>query len=230
MSAIRPAAEGYEPGPATNNGAAEDELALVDALLDGQEAAFVKLLNLYHASLLRLALIYTRDPAVAEEVVQETWLGVLNGLSRFERRSSLKTWIFRILANQARTRGKREARAVPFSALGGNEATDDAASGSPELSPLERLNVPGQLSWPPRSWQDVPEERLLSRETRGKIFEAVAALPTSQREVITLRDVEGWSTEEVRNVLDITDTNQRVLLHRARTKVRQALEEYLRHD
>ncbi len=166
-------------------------------------------------SLLRVAQLYVSSRAVAEEVVQETWLGVLKGLERFEGRSSVKTWIFRILANQAKSRGKREGRIVPFSSLGGE---DDERAVDPE-----RFDTTGHWEAPPRA---VPEERLLAREARERIDAAIEALPPNQRAVITLRDVEGFGAEEACSVLGLSETNQRVLLHRARSKVRAALEEY----
>ena len=173
-------------------------------------------------------MLYVPSHAVAEDVVQETWLGVLQGLARFEGRSSLKTWIFRILTNRARTRGQREGRSVPFSDLavaeaGSSETSVDADQFWPSDHPA-RAN-----SWVsyPRNWNELPENRLLSRETLARVQAAIAALPPSQREVITLRDVEGWSAQEVCNVLEITESNQRVLLHRARAKVRRDIEHYL---
>jgi RNA polymerase sigma-70 factor (ECF subfamily) len=177
------------------------------------------------AAMLRVAQMYVRSRAVAEEVVQEAWLGVLTGIERFEGRSSLRTWIFRIVTNVAKTRGVRETRSIPFSAL-----VEDEGEG-PSV-PAERFRPPGDrwaTHWavPPEDWA-VPEERLLDAETRMVIAEAIAALPPAQRHVIGLRDVEGWSAEEVRNVLELSETNQRVLLHRARTRVRQALDDYLR--
>ena len=198
-----------------------DDAALVDRLRAGDEAAFAELVRLYHPSLLRFARLFVSSPAVAEDVVQETWLGVLRGIGRFEGRSSLKTWIFRILANTAKTRAQREGRSVPFSAL-------EDAEGSFEPA-VERARFTGAGYWavPPPEW---PEERLLGAETRSVIARAIEALPQTQRAVISLRDVEGWSAEEVRNALDLSETNQRVLLHRARAKVRRALEQYLMED
>jgi RNA polymerase sigma-70 factor (ECF subfamily) len=167
-----------------------------------------------------------RTRAVAEEVVQETWLGVLAGLDRFEGRSSLKTWILRILINRAKSRGAREARCVPFSSL----ACDDSAG--PSVDPL-RFLAPEHDRWPghwavaPRSWAPVPDDRLLARETLEVIRRAISDLPERQREVIVLRDVEGWDADEVCAALRVSDANQRVLLHRARSKVRAELEAYL---
>ena len=202
------------------------DAALIASLRAGDEAAFASLVDMYSAAMLRLARMYVKTQAAAEDVVQEAWLGVLKGLDRFEGRSSLKTWIFRILTNLAKTRGERESRSVPFSAL-----APDAADGEPAVDP-DRFFPPGSDAaggWaaPPTPWEDVPEERLLSQETQQAVAKAIEALPEQQRTVITLRDVEGWTSEEVRNVLDITETNQRVLLHRARSKVRAALERFL---
>jgi len=181
----------------------------------------------YQGPLLRVALVYARSREVAEEIVQDTWLGVLQGIERFERRSSFRTWLFRILVNRARTRGEREGRTVPFSALG----EPALEPGEPAVSP-ERFLGPDHPEWPfhwavpPRSWSGSPEERLLTRETLDLVEHAIAALPQAWREVITLRDVEGWTAGEVCNVLGISETYQRVLLHRARSRVRGALEHH----
>jgi RNA polymerase sigma-70 factor (ECF subfamily) len=172
----------------------------------------------YGPSLLRLAQLYVSSRAVAEEVVQETWLAVLTGIERFEGRSSLKTWLFRILTNKAKTRGQREGRTLPFSSLASDGDEDQTAVA------VERFARGGAWATPPRG---VPEERLLAGETRARVEQAISALPPNQRAVITLRDVEGLSAEEACNVLGISETNQRVLLHRARAKVRTALERYL---
>jgi RNA polymerase sigma-70 factor, ECF subfamily len=204
----------------------DDDQRLLAALQQGDEAAFVTLLDRHHAALLRLATLYLPDRTVAEEVVQETWEGVLQGIHRFQARSSLKTWIFRILVNCAKTRAVREGRSVPFSSLW--KPGDDPAE--PAVEPERfRSSEPWRDHWVsfPRNWDDEPEERLLSLEARARIRAAIDALPPSQREVITLRDVEGWDSVDVCNVLKISETNQRVLLHRARSKVRQALEQYL---
>jgi RNA polymerase sigma-70 factor (ECF subfamily) len=206
---------------------APEEAQQLAALRAGNERAFAALVERHHGAMVRLASMYVPSRAVAEEVVQEAWLAVLNGLDRFEGRSSLKTWIFRILTHKALTRGAREHRSVPFSSLF-DPATDE---GEPAVDP-ERFfspnpGQPGEWSAPPRRWEGAPEERLLSRETLARVGVAIEALPPSQREVIVLRDVEGWTSQEVCNVLDITETNQRVLLHRARSKVRRALEDYL---
>jgi RNA polymerase sigma-70 factor, ECF subfamily len=201
-----------------------DERALVEALRRGDETAFMQLIDEYGATLLRVARIYVPTAAVAEEVVQETWIGVLKGIDRFEGRSSLKTWVFRILANIAKTRGERERRSIPFS------SAVAAARDEPSVDP-DRFLPPGDENarrWAlgPSPWEG-PEESLLAAETRDVILEAIDKLPPAQREVITLRDVDGWSSEDVRNALEISQTNQRVLLHRARSKVRGAIEQYL---
>jgi RNA polymerase sigma-70 factor (ECF subfamily) len=198
-----------------------EDTALLERLRDRDEAAFEELVQRYHRSLVRIALMYVRDRTIAEEVAQETWLAVLEGIDRFEGRSSLKTWIFRIVANRAKTRGEREHRQVPITAVFGED--------EPEV-PLERF-LPADhpqrpLGWavPPRAW---PEERLLSRETVQELRGAIAELPAAQQAVIGLRDVEGLSPEEVAEALEISPGNERVLLHRARSRVRRALEEYL---
>ena len=200
-----------------------DDNQIIIALRMGDETAFAQLIEQYHASMMRLAAIYVLDSRVAEEVIQETWIAVLRGLDRFEGRSSLKTWIFSILVNRAKTLTKREDRYVQFSEY------DDLESDEPSVS-LDRFSLTddhtGHWTSLPRRWDEIPEERLLSRETREMIQRAMDTLPPSQREVMTLRDIEGWSSEEVCNVLMISETNQRVLLHRARSRVRQALEVY----
>jgi len=159
--------------------------------------------------------------------VQDAWLGVLRGLDRFEERSSLRTWIFRILANTAKTRAVRESRSVPLSSLDG---TDDEDEGRPGVDPDRFVSVSaaeGHWVSAPRRFSELPEERLLGRETAAVVRAAIDALPPTQRAVISLRDIEGWSSEEIRNVLDLSETNQRVLLHRGRSRVRQTLEDYL---
>ena len=201
-----------------------DDARLVKALRARDERAFEELMRMYNASLLRVAQIYVASRAVAEEVVQETWIGVFNGIDRFETRSSLKTWIFRILTNIAKTRGQREGRTVPFSALERPDAVPEAAVDSDRFLPPDHERWPGHWSSKPEPW---PEERLLAAETRELVDRAIEQLPPAQRAVISLRDVEGWSSEETRNALGVSETNQRVLLHRARSKVRQALEDYL---
>jgi RNA polymerase sigma-70 factor, ECF subfamily len=203
---------------------AEEERLIAD-LRTGDEAAFGRLIDTYTPSLLRVATAYTGIRSVAEEVVQETWLGVLNGIDRFERRCSLKTWIFKILTNTAMTRGERERRSVPFSALAEVGAEDRGPTVDPDRFQGPSDALPGHWSVAPTPWE-MPEERLLSAETRDVIMSAIQQLPTAQRVVITMRDVEGWAPEEVCQTLEVSDGNQRVLLHRARAKVRTSLERY----
>jgi RNA polymerase sigma-70 factor (ECF subfamily) len=202
--------------------AAHEEQMLVAALRAGDEAAFVTLVERYHLPLMRLARLYVPDQTAAEEVVQEAWLGVLQGLGRFEGRCSLKTWIFRIVTNIAKTRGQRERRRIAFSLLD----SADEGSDEPVVDP-DRFGRDGHWVLAPQSWDELPEERLLARETRERIRAAIAVLPPRQQTVITLRDVEGWTAEEVCELLEIAPTHQRVLLHRARSAVRQSLEQYL---
>jgi RNA polymerase sigma-70 factor (ECF subfamily) len=201
-----------------------DEGALVAALRRGDEDAFGWLIDRYDGALRRLARTYVATPAVADEVVQETWLAVVKGINGFEQRAAVSTWLYRILANIARTRGAREHRTIPFSSAAG--ALDDGAG--PAVDP-DRFGSPGEAGYghwtaPPTPWDDQPEERLTAGETLAVVRDAVDALPPAQREVMTLRDLEGWTSAEVRNALDLSETNQRVLLHRARAKVRRALE------
>jgi RNA polymerase sigma-70 factor, ECF subfamily len=193
-----------------------DESALLAALRAGDERAFMMLVEEYTPGMRRLALSFVRTPALADDVVSEAWLGVLKGLDRFEGRSSLRTWIYRIVANIARTRAVKEARSAPFSAF----ATDDEPSVDPD-----RFLPDGSWGTPLEPWRAV-----LDTEARAVIDRAIAALPDQQRQVIELHDVAGWSPAEIRNVLDLSETNQRVLLHRARSKVRAALEDYLGED
>jgi RNA polymerase sigma-70 factor (ECF subfamily) len=193
---------------------------LLARLRAGDEAAFMELVDRYGPLMLRIALSHVPSRAVAEEVVQESWLGVLQGLDRFEGRSSLKTWILRIVANRARTRGERERRSVPFASF---ETEDEPAVDPDRFLPADHPLYPGGWSVPPRAW---PEDRLLAKETLDQVRTAIAKLPPRQQEVIVLRDVEGWDPEEVSAALEISDGNQRVLLHRARSKVRGDLERY----
>jgi RNA polymerase sigma-70 factor (ECF subfamily) len=172
-------------------------------------------------------MLYVHSPAVAEEVVQETWVGLLQGIERFEGRSSLKTWLFSILTNRAKTRGQQEGRQIPFSAFSAADcASDEPALGPERFLPADHSQWPDHWSLPPQSWGESPEKRLLSMETQSQLADAIAALPPAQREVISLRDIEQWTSQEVCNALGISETNQRVLLHRARSKVRRSLETY----
>jgi RNA polymerase sigma-70 factor, ECF subfamily len=201
-----------------------EEIALVAALRSGDGDAFGSLIDRYHSSLLRLAMSYVATREAAEDVVQETWMAVMAGIDRFESRSSLKTWIFRILINRAKSTGVREHRSVPFSAL------DDTDEKEPAVDPSRfqtGTRWTGYWSTPPQSWAGLPEERLLSTETRMVVDDAIARLPDMQRAVIILRDVRSFTAQETCEVLGINEVNQRVLLHRARSKVRARLEEYL---
>jgi RNA polymerase sigma-70 factor (ECF subfamily) len=188
----------------------------LEALRRGEERAFIDLVEQHQSLMLRVARRYVGSRAVAEEVVQETWLGVLNGLDRFEGRASLKTWIFRILTNRALTRAERESRVTPF------EPAVDPDRFRPDGDPY-----PGGWKTFPTSWDGLPEERLLARETLALVAAAITGLPERQHTVIVMRDIEGWSSEEVCQALEISEANQRVLLHRARSKVRRTLEAYL---
>jgi RNA polymerase sigma-70 factor, ECF subfamily len=199
-----------------------DDNELVAALKRGDEATFAALVDAWSPGLMRMAQMFVRDRAVAEEVVQETWIAVLRGIDRFEGRSSLKTWVYRIVINTAKTRAQREARSIPFSAAAGGD--------EPSVDPDRFLGAAhrqhGGWSLGPSEWA-TPEEELLSGETREVIMRAIDELPESQRAVITMRDVEGLPSDEVAAALEISEGNQRVLLHRARSKVRRAIERHL---
>ncbi|HEY6566269.1 MAG TPA: sigma-70 family RNA polymerase sigma factor [Actinomycetota bacterium] len=202
------------------------DLDLISRLRDGDEATFMRLVDSLGPSMLRVARMYVRSRAVAEDVVQDAWIGVLQGIDRFEGRSSLRTWIFRIVTNIAKTRGQREGRSVPFASLAGDDL--DAPSFDPSMFlASDDPRGPGHWSTLPTDWRTIPEDRLVARETLDVAERAIETLPPMQAEVIRLRDVRGWTSEEVRNALDLSETNQRVLLHRARAKVRRALDEYL---
>jgi RNA polymerase sigma-70 factor, ECF subfamily len=155
---------------------------------------------------------------------------VLRGLDAFEGRSSLRTWIFRILVNTAKTRGQRESRSVPFSSVWSPDAEAESAVSTDRFLPENHEQWPRHWASEPASWETVPEARLLSKETLTKVADVIEMLPPNQREVIRLRDVLGWTSQEVCNALDLSETNQRVLLHRARAKVRRALEGYLAEE
>jgi len=198
-----------------------EDLRLAAAIQAGDEKAFLSLVERHHKAMVRLAGAYV-PPGVAEEVTQEAWIGVLKGLHKFEGRSTLKAWIFRILINCAQFRGAREARAVPFSAL--EEESQEPAVGKERFLEADHSRWPGHWVSYPQPWS---EERLLSEETLAMVAKAMDGLPRAQREVMRLRDVEGWTSAEVCEALEISEVNQRVLLHRARSKVRQAIEPYV---
>jgi RNA polymerase sigma-70 factor (ECF subfamily) len=199
---------------------AEDQ-ELVERARAGDEEAFATLVRRHSPALLRLARMYVATQAQAEDVVQETWLGVLRGLERFEGRASFRTWLFRILVNRAKTAGVREHRSVPFASFG-----DSGDGDEPAVDPT-RFAAAGNWVSPPQRWEDDPDTALRGREARRIAEEAIEQLPERQRIVITMRDLDGLSSDEVRNALDLSETNQRVLLHRARAKVRQALENWI---
>jgi RNA polymerase sigma-70 factor, ECF subfamily len=203
----------------------DDDLALLELLRAGDETAFMMIVDELGPSMRRVARMYVSTDAIADEVVQEAWLGVLKGLHGFEGRSTLRTWIFRILINTAKTRGQRERRIVPFASLAGDDL--DAPTFDPGAF-LASGDAEGHWSTLPFDWRGMPEERAEATETMHVVGGAIAMLPPMQAEVIRMRDVLGWSSEEVRNALDISETNQRVLLHRARAKVRGALEQHFR--
>ncbi len=236
VSPARPSATGVHLAGSV---ATADDLRLIELLRSGNEAAFVSLVDRYTNTMMRLAMIYITTWAVAEEVVQETWMAVLEGLNRFEGRSSLKTWMFHILTNRAKTRARREGHSVPFSSLVNYDidfadVDYDIDTAEPPLE-ADRF-LPADHQWPghwvsfPSNWEEMPEERLLSQETAACIQRAIAALPPGQREIITLRDIEGLTSGETCNTLGISEGNQRVLLHRARSKVRNALEKYFEEE
>jgi RNA polymerase sigma-70 factor, ECF subfamily len=193
----------------------DDDAELVARLQAGEQEAFVTLVDRFHAPMLRLAASYVPNRAVAEEVVQDTWLGVVRGIDRFEGRSSLKTWLFRILVNRARTTGVRERREPPVD-----------SSDEPAVSP-ERFTGSGQWARPPVPWADEADERIAARQTIAHIAEHLARLPAGQRHVVLMRDLEGLSAAEVCDVLGISEGNQRVLLHRGRSRIRTVLEREL---
>jgi RNA polymerase sigma-70 factor (ECF subfamily) len=205
------------------------ESELVAALRAGDESAFVTLVETYHTKMLKLAFTWVGDAAVAEEVTQEAWLGVLRGLARFEGRSSLQTWLFTILNNCARTRAQRERRTIPFSKFfGEEEQEDEAIVEADHFYP----SGPSQGHWRhlPRDWRELPEQSFLAHEILEVTQAAIDTLPANQRLVILMRDVDGVASDEVCNILQISESNQRVLLHRARAKVQKALDCYFRES
>ncbi len=202
------------PRPRDTLTSVQDDPALLARLRTGEESAFETLVNRYDASMRRVAGNFVRTPAAADDVVQETWLAVVRGLNGFEQRSSLSTWIFRILINRARTRAAREARSVPFSALESDEG--------PAVDP-DAFGADGRWRSAPARLETDPEASLLSDELRTHLLEAVERLAPAQRVVITLRDLVGLDADDVCSLLEISDGNQRVLLHRARARIRTAL-------
>ena len=195
--------------------AVDDDVRLLERLRLGDEQAFVNLVDRHHDSMLRLAKTFVHSHEVAEEVVQETWLGVLRGIDRFEARSSLRTWLLAILVNRARSTGSREARTVPESDLGGFVPAVDGS----------RFDVSGAWSSPPEQWEEAVEDRIGAAALRAEILSAFAKMPARQRAVVMLRDVDGLHGDEVCEVLGLTPANERALLHRGRSRLRQALED-----
>jgi RNA polymerase sigma-70 factor, ECF subfamily len=193
---------------------------LLQRLRAGDEAAFAFLFDQYCPTMTRLARFYVSNSVVIEEVIQETWLAVFQSLGRFEERCSLKTWIFRILMNIAIKRGRHESRSIPFSSIMDEE----------DESFESFFDAAGSWAVSTSNWGNEPEEHLLSQETQRCIHTAIEALPPRQREVIILRDLEGWTAGEVSELFEISEGNQRVLLHRARSRVRNALDRYLSED
>jgi RNA polymerase sigma-70 factor (ECF subfamily) len=204
----------------------DDERTLIERLRARDESAFVELVERYYGYLLPLADFFVSNRGVAEEIVQEAWLAVLKGIDRFEGRSSFKTWISRIVMNLARTRGVRESRMVAFSEFADNEAGRPEPAVDPERFRVATDEYPDHWSVAPRPWNSDPETQLLTNETMVVLNDAIELLPKAQRLVLKMRDVDGWTPEEVCNALAISETNQRVLLHRARSKVRGILENH----
>lgn len=200
----------------------------LDALRRCDESAFRTLVHTYHSTLFRLAMVYSPSRAIAEETVQETWLAVFRGLDTFAGRSSLRTWICRILVNIARRRAGVESRSLPFSVFEDTNVGVVGLAVDPDRFVKAGPRV-GRWQWTsqPADWSGLPEDEALSRELQDVVSQAIAKLPARQREVITLRDVDGWTAAEVSDLLELEDGYQRVLLHRARSRVRQAVEDYL---
>jgi RNA polymerase sigma-70 factor (ECF subfamily) len=200
---------------------AELEQQLVERLRGGDEQAFEALVARHYATMLAVARSYVQTRSVAEEVVQEAWLGVLQSLGRFEGRSSLKTWIVAIVVHTAQKRAVRERRSVPFASLAPESAVDEGR--------FQRSDEPFPGHWRryPASWGASPDRVAEDRETLRVAMRAIAELPANQQAVIRMRDIEGWDADEVCTALNVSPANQRVLLHRARSRVRTALEEHL---
>jgi RNA polymerase sigma-70 factor (ECF subfamily) len=203
----------------------DDDGALVDALRRGDDDAFAWMLDRYSRSLRRVARAHVATDAAADEVVQETWLAVVRGIGGFEQRSSLKTWIHRIALNISRTRGVRDRRSVPFSSLADEAGVFESAVDPTRFVPVGQP-LAGSWAAPPVPWDELPESRLFAGVTLAIVQQAIDSLPPGQQMVVTMRDIEGWTAPEVCNALDISETNQRVLLHRARAKLRSALEHH----
>jgi RNA polymerase sigma-70 factor (ECF subfamily) len=203
----------------------DSDVELVERLRDGDEAAFARLIDAYSAPLLRLAVTFVQSPSVAEEVVQETWMAVVTGIGRFEGRSSVKTWLFKILTNKAKTRALRERRTIPFSEFDSDDG-DEPAVDPARFLPASHSQWPHHWATPPQPWSMGPEGTALDRETLAVLRGALEDLPRAQRVVVALRDIHGWPSTEVCAALDVSEANQRVLLHRGRSRLRAVLERY----
>ncbi len=199
----------------------------VRKLLDGDEATFGGLVARYNDTMISLARAHVPNRAVAEEVVQEAWLALFQGLGGFKGKSSLKTWLFGILINRARTRGKREKRSVSFSAIATLEKASNSSCHEVWSNSIEKRRTHQSALWGTGVWNGSPEDIVLTTELRSCVEVAVAKLTPAQRIVLVLRDLEGWSAGEVCDLLEITPENQRVRLHRARVKIRNALSTHL---
>ena len=213
-----------------DDGPLPDDEAVLARLRAGDEAMFALVLDTWSPGLRRLARTHVSTDATADEVLQDTWIAVIQGLDRFEGRSALRTWVYRILLNTAKTRAVREARTVPAGQLVGDALAD--AEAGPTVDP-SRFRGPDDTAaggWlhPPGAWPS-PEGAAVARETREQIAAALARLPERQRAVVALRDVDGWSSEEVCEIMGITAGNQRILLHRGRAALRASLEQYFSH-
>ena len=212
---------GRSSNPSEPGGVNRDDDAVLRGLREGDERVFSALVDRWSGMMLRLAVTHVESRAIAEEVVQDAWLTVLRSLDRFERRSALRTWVLGIVVNLARSRARAERRSIP----------QPSGWSAPAVEPSRFLS-PDHPRWPhhwarePIAW-GTPEQELLAEETRNVMFDAIDGLPAAQREVLVLRDLEGMAAAEVCNILELTDTHQRVLLHRARSRVRNALERYL---
>lgn len=193
-------------------------------MLAGDESAFTYMVDTHHGAMFRLAMVFTKDRGAAEEVTQETWLAVIAGLDRFESRSSLKTWLFNILVNKARTRAKRDARIVATADF------SEAAITSQGSVNDARFDERKHWSHPPLEWTISPEDHLMTRQLAQVIKDTIESLPANQRVVVTLRDVEGMSAKQTCELLELSDGNHRVLLHRGRAALRSAVESYLTGD
>jgi RNA polymerase sigma-70 factor, ECF subfamily len=200
------------------------DAALVDRLRAGDESAFAWLVDRYSAPLMRLARAFVPSSAFAEDVVQETWLAVITGIARFEARSSLKTWLFTILVNRAKSRASREGRTIPFSAL--EYGAREPAVEPSRFLPPDHPQWPHHWGVPPQPWSLGPEGAALDRETITVLRQGLDRLSPAQRIVVVLRDVQGWPAAEVCTLLEISEANQRVLLHRGRSRLRAILESY----